>query len=582
MSDGEKEFAHFLVFLRVFAPSWYLVCSLTAKTRRNTKGEASLGVRIRILAGLLLLCLCPAVGPAGESQKKPKLKNEAATDYYANWLSRDVLYIITDEEKAVFRKLQTPEEKDQFIEQFWKRRDPDPKTGENEFKEEHYRRLAYADENFPYAGRLGWMTDRGMVYVKFGKPDRAEKFAPGNYQREFWQGGGTTIVYPFERWWYRYLEGVGPDVEIEFVDPTMSGEFRMANDADDKDMLLYTPMGQTMAEERGLVSRAERLLQRDRFSSPGELFHRRQQDMPFERIFRQAAVQGPPPIIKKDLQDIVKTRVTYTQMNLQYRTDLLRLDANTWILPVTLRVPKSHLPFKREAGLYRARVDFYVSVTNLAGRVIGEAEDTVKVEYTDQEYASSTGGGCYYQKSFFVPGGFYKVNAVVKDTESGRIGTLEAGVTVPRPQADQLALSPIMLSPLIRRLDRPPERLEPFVLGDLKIIPAVDGKFIQDQPLGIYVQLYNAGIDQTSQQPVLSMRYEILRNGKPFFEFEDTKGRSIRNVSEQRVEILRQFSLAQFPPGRYELRLTATDQVKKSSTTSRGSFEIVVRPAPEG
>ena len=365
------------------------------------------------------------------------------------------------------------------------------------------------------------------------------------------RGAVPPVAYPFERWWYRYLEGVGPDVEIEFVDPTMSGEFRMANDADDKDMLLYTPLGQTMAEERGLVSRAERLLQRDRFFSPGELFHRRQQDMPFERIFRQAAVQGPPPIIKKDLQDIVRTRVTYTQMNLQYRTDLLRLDPNTWILPVTLRVPKSHLPFKREAGLYRARVDFYVSVTNLAGRVMGEAEDTVKVEYTEAGIRLQHRGWMLLPEILLrARRVLQEANAVVKDTESGRIGTVEAGVDGPPPQSDQLTLSPIMLSPLIRRLDRPPERLEPFVLGDLKIIPAVDGRFIQDQPLGIYVQLYNAGVDQTSQQPVLSMRYEILRNGKPFFEFEDAKGRSIRSISEQRVEILRRvFPWRSFLPG---------------------------------
>ncbi|PYV09641.1 MAG: hypothetical protein DMG07_22765 [Acidobacteria bacterium] len=529
----------------------------------------------RWLAASLVLLLWTVTGPLGEAQKKKNSKLEATVDHYGKWLNEDVVYLATDEEKAVFRKLHTPEEKDQFIEQFWTRRDPDPNTAANEYKEEHYRRLAYANDHFAYAGRPGWMTDRGMVYIKFGKPDQAERFAPGNYTREFWEGGGTTVVYPFERWWYRYLEGVGPDVEVEFVDPTLTGEFRIATDSDEKDMLLFTPMGQTTAEERGLVSRANRLLLRDRFLSPANVFHRRQQDMPFERLFRQAALQGPPPIIKKHLQEIVKARVTYNQMSLQYRTDLMRLDPSTWVLPVTVRVPKADLQFEHVPGFYRARVEFYISLANLGGRVIGEAEDTVKVEYSEQEFGAATQGGCFYQKSFFVPVGLYKLNIVVKDAESSRIGSLEAGVPVARPQDDRLALSSIMLSPSIRPLDRPPERLEPFVLGDLKIIPTVDGKFLSGQALGVYVQLYNAGLDQTSEQPSLAVRYQILKDGQPFFDFEDSKGRSIRYVSDQRIELRRQFSLKQFPPGKYEVRVTATDQVKKSSTTARSTFEIV-------
>jgi GWxTD domain-containing protein len=181
-------------------------------------------------------------GPLTEKQRKAMEKGareELATPY-KKWLNEDVAYIITDAERAAFKQTNSDEEREHFIEQFWQVRDPTPGTPENEFKEEHYRRIAYANEHFANAttGLPGWKTDRGRIYITYGPPDEIEDHSSGGfYQRPPQEGGGTTSTYPFQQWRYRYIDGIGNNIIIEFVDPTMSGEFRMTADPSEKDAL---------------------------------------------------------------------------------------------------------------------------------------------------------------------------------------------------------------------------------------------------------------------------------------------------------------------------------------------------------
>src|SRR3982751_2822201 len=164
-----------------------------------------------------------------QRKREAKLRKELETPY-RKWLNEDVVYIITDEEKQAFKRLQTDEERQQFIEQFWLRRDPTPDTAENEFKEEHYRRIAYANERFA-SGIPGWKADRGRIYITFGPPAEIESHpSGGTYQRPYEEGGGSTSTYPFETWRYRYIEGIGSDIMIEFVDKSIPGEYRMTMD----------------------------------------------------------------------------------------------------------------------------------------------------------------------------------------------------------------------------------------------------------------------------------------------------------------------------------------------------------------
>jgi len=205
----------------------------------------------------------PLKRPLSEKQRKKNLRSlhGELEKTYKKWLDQDVSYIITGEEREAFLKLSNDEERDQFIEQFWLRRDPTPDSIENEYKEEHYRRIAYANEHFA-AGIPGWKSDRGRIYIMYGPADEIEAHpSGGTYDRPIEEGGGTTSTFPFENWRYRYLEGVGQEVEIEFVDTCMCGDYHMTIDRSEKDALLYTPnAGLTFYEqmERTIQPRAIR------------------------------------------------------------------------------------------------------------------------------------------------------------------------------------------------------------------------------------------------------------------------------------------------------------------------------------
>ena len=203
----------------------------------------------------------PLTRPLTEKQKKENEKRfkQEIGQSYRKWLDEDVRWIISDEERAAFKQLSNDEERDNFIEAFWQRRNPNPDSVENEFKEEHYRRIAYANEHFP-AGIPGWKSDRGRIYIMYGPADEIESHpSGGTYDRPQDEGGGTTSTYPFEDWRYRYLEGIGQEVIIEFVDSCMCGDYHMTLDRSEKDALLNVPgAGLTLSEQMGTSSKASR------------------------------------------------------------------------------------------------------------------------------------------------------------------------------------------------------------------------------------------------------------------------------------------------------------------------------------
>src|SRR5579859_4425724 len=196
--------------------------------------------------------------PKQQKEHEKALHAELSTDEQ-HWLKEDVKWIITSEEEKAFKALSNHEEREQFIEQFWLRRDPTPDTVENEFKEEHYRRIAYANEHYSN-GIQGMNTDRGHIYIVFGKPDEVETHPMGGpYYRPMSEGGGDTQTYPFETWNYRYIEGIGQNIDIEFVDQCMCGDYKISIDPNEKDALLHTPnAGLTMFEQMGMANKADR------------------------------------------------------------------------------------------------------------------------------------------------------------------------------------------------------------------------------------------------------------------------------------------------------------------------------------
>jgi len=534
--------------------------------------------RKALLQVALLVVFAGGVGFAAPPQKKQKRKSEEGSRamYYKKWLQEDVTYIISEEEKKVFKDLQTDEEKENFIEQFWVRRDPDPRTSENEFKEEHYRRVAYANERFA-SGIPGWKTDRGRIYITFGPPAEIESHpSGGSYQREIWEGGGQTATFPFERWRYRHIDGIGDDIEIEFVDKSMSGEYRMAMSPDEKDALMFVPnAGLTWNEEMGLSKKEDRPYFNPSAANNPSTGYMRAKDMPFARMEQYFNLQRPPQIKFEDLKSIVTTNITYNQLPYQLRADFIRLSPDKVLVPITVELENKNLQFKKELDFNRAAVNVYGIITGLTGRIMAEFEHVISTEYTDQYFEQGTKNRSIYQKIVSLPPGQrFKLDLVLKDINSGNVGVISRGLVVPKYDNAALQASSVILANSVQPVPTATDALEQFVIGDLKIQPNVKSEYVRGQNLIPYLQVYNATLDQTSLKPSIEVRYALKSGGKVLEELTDLAGDSVQFFSGQRVVVLGKIPLKEIQPGKYTLEVAVLDKVSNRSVLASTDFKV--------
>ena len=497
---------------------------------------------------------------------KPELKKA-----YKDWLEKDVTYVITDEERKAFKKLATDDERERFIEEFWRRRDPDPDTDENEFKEEYYERIAYANEHFS-SGIPGWKTDRGRIWIMYGKPDELESHPMGgNYDRPSYEGGGNTSTYPFEIWFYRYLAGVGSGVEIEFVDPTGSGEYRIARNPNEKDALLMVPGGGlTLSEQLGLGDKADRITG---LGGPGVANYQREQDSPFARLQLLADLSRPPQVKFNDLASAVNTGVIEENpLNFDFRVDFFRQSDERVITAMTIQTENKELTFTDSGGLQQARINIFGRITSVAGRRAGIFEDPVITTATTEELTDAKSRKSAYQKAIALAPGTYKVDVIVRDVTSGATGVRHVGFTVPRYDPQKLSTSTLVLaSKLESMFDQP--AVGQFVIGQTKVIPNVSGTYQKGQPVGVYMQVYNAGIDQTTLRPSVDVDYVLTKDGKELGRHtEDWRGMS---DAGQRLTLARLIDTRPLTPGEYELSIRIRDRVSGQSLSPAAKFTVV-------
>ncbi len=529
--------------------------------------------RVFFLTAIVSLAFSITIAASGSLQSGPVQEEEE--DYYQKWLSEDALYIIMPEERDVLENLTTDEEKARFIEQFWYRRDADPRTSINEFKEEHYRRIAYANQWFK-SGKPGWRTDRGRIYIMHGPPDEIESHpAGGQYQRPTYQGGGFTSTYPFEIWRYRHIEGVGQEVELEFVDPVGGGEYRLALNPEEKDALLHVPgVGLTSAEQRGLASKADRPYFSG--SSRALMNAARTQDLPFDRYEIYSRIQVAPEIKYKDLKEIVNINIAYDNLPFKIRQDYFKLNDQQVLVPITLEIENKNLTYEQEAGRHVARVAVYGIITSITNRIITEFEDELVSAYQTQSLQAGLLARSLYQKIVPLEARMrYKIDLVVKDVISGKVGLIRQAIVPPAYSQNDLSASSLVLSNYIRQLTEIPKANQMFVLGDIWIHPALDNTFLAGSPVGVYLQLYNVGLDQASLAPSVALRYTISRGGEKLAEIADEKGESVLYYSGRRLVLVKALPVTQLEPGQYRLEVSVQDQVKNQELTVADSFQIL-------
>jgi GWxTD domain-containing protein len=525
--------------------------------------------------------------PMTEKEKKKqaaKLKKELETPW-KKWLNEDVVYIITDEEKKAFKQLQTDDEREQFVENFWLRRDPTPDTEENEYREEHYRRIAYANEHFA-SGIPGWKSDRGRIYITYGPPDEIESHpSGGTYERPYEEGGGTTSTYPFEQWRYRYIEGIGNNIIIEFVDTTMSGEYHMTMDPSEKDALLYVPnAGLTMMEQMGLACKTCRFTRTDGTHLGTGSMPLPQSMNEFSRIEQFAKLQAPPAIKYKDLEAVVSSNIKYNLLPMKVRADYVPVTGSSVLTMITIQFDRKDLQFKQKEGVSSATVNLYGRVTTMSGRPTTWFEEAVQVNLPSDMLQQAVNGVEMYQKTLPLKPGRYRLNIAAKDITGGNQTSYAVALDVPHLEDDTLGTSSLILADVLEKMPRKNIGTGQFVIGDSKVRPRMDSSFRRNERLGIYFQLYNFEVDEETKKPKGTIEYEFYkagtneRIGDPIVEDVatalSTPSSGLEGGATQ-VTVGHLLPLKDFQPGAYTLKVKVVDSKRNQTVNETANFTVL-------
>ena len=510
-----------------------------------------------------------------EQKKKMGRALKELDAQYKQWLSEDVVYIISPEERTAFLQLSTSEEREQFIEQFWLRRSSNPDLPENDFKEEHYRRIAYTNEHFA-SGIPGWKTDRGRTYIIWGPADEVDSHPTGGtYDRPMEEGGGSTTTYPWETWRYRYLEGIGENIIIEFVDPSGSGEYHMTMDPSEKDALTHVPgAGLSLMESMGLASKTDRFTRSDGTNLPTSMGGQPASMNEFNRLEQFAKVQQAPAVKFKDLEALVTSRIVRDQLHFAWRTDFLKVTNDTVLVPVTIQVPNSQLSFQSKEGVHSATMNVFGRVSTLTGRVVQTFEEPISRDFPDSLFQQSVKLQSIYQKAIPLRPGLYRLDLVIKDVHSGNVGVVNSRLQVPRYEDEKLEASSLILADQIEHVPAKQIGAGQFVLGSSKVRPRMEGDFTTADRLGIYMQVYNLKPDEKTHRSDSTFQYTVKKGDQQIMQFKETGG-DMKQTGDQ-VTIERLLPLATLAPGKYTLEVSATDALTKQ-TISR-SAEFTVKP----
>src|SRR5947199_884465 len=512
-----------------------------------------------------------------ETKRKMRRTLKELDSAYRQWLTEDVTYIISPDERNAFLQLDTNEEREQFIEQFWLRRSSNPDLPENDFKEEHYRRIAYANEHYA-SGIPGWKTDRGRMYIMWGPPDEIESHPTGGtYDRPMEEGGGSTSTYPWETWRWRYLEGIWENIILEFVDPSGSGEYHMTMDPSEKDALLHVPgAGLSLMESMGMASKTDRFTRSDGTNLPTTMGGQPASMNEFNRLELYAKVNKPPEVKFKDLEAVVTSRIVRDQVHFNWRTDYLKVTNDTVLVPVTIQIPNSQLSFQSKDGIHSATMNIFGRVSTLTGRVVQTFEDPVSKDFPDSLFQQSLKLQSIYQKAVPLRPGLYRLDLVIKDVQSGNIGVVNTRLQVPRYEDEKLEASSLILADQIEHVPAKQIGSGQFVLGSSKVRPRLEGDFTTADKLGIYMQVYNLKPDDKTHKSSATFQYTVKKGKDQVMQFKETS-EEMKQTGDQ-VTIERLLPLATLPPGKYSLEVNATDTLS-NQTISRSAEFTVKAPA---
>ena len=486
-----------------------------------------------VLIGLPVFVLFSHADPASSSQTERK--REPLSEASRQWLEEVVPYIVTAKEKEVFLSLPTEADRGRFIETFWKERDPNPQTPENEFKIEYYKRIAAANKLFGTGGIAGWRTDRGKIYILLGPPKEIQR--DSNPQP---QGGTLVSVFPGpkETWQYWGLPNPNLPYNMEFVfldkfgtgNYTLDNTFRVdsgRNTPFDSSALTY------QFDYQELMAEAQK--------------------NPFEGFDK--------------LREIITTQVSYTNVPFGSEVFYLKGAGKKTLIPLAIEISTAALASKMIEAREFFSLTLVLEVSDTLGRRVLEKSRDLNFRTAAPESASAPRKPFNFGTALELDPGRYTLHLLVLDNFSGKVGTSHEQLAVPSFEGQELALSSVLLSSEVaedvrsREGQRAPETAA----------PRAGRAFGRHEELNVYYEVYNLSLDPATGQNKFRAEYSFLQGGAPLVQVPPS---AITPTADKDCRVRISFRLQNFKPGEYVFRATVTDELLGKSVVRETSLAI--------
>jgi hypothetical protein len=294
----------------------------------------------------------------------------------------------------------------------------------------------------------------------------------------------------------------------------------------------------------------------------------------FENLDRFFRVQHAPQHFP-ELAEKVSSRIVANQLPFQYRMDFMRATSDTDLVPITIELRNRDLSFQSKQGVQSTVLDLYARISTVGGRVVQTFEDVISHDIPESLFQSSLDLDSVYQKSVPLRAGLYRLDIVIKDTQSGNVGVVHSALRVSHFDEAKLDASSLILADQIERVPSSQIGAGQFVLNSYEVRPHLSKEFSGSDKLGIYLQLYNLQPEPISQKTQVSVAYRITQDLQEVWRDVETPN-DCQQGGEQ-LSIHRFIPVSSLAPGHYTIDVTAIDLL--TSRTVIRTADFIVTPA---
>jgi GWxTD domain-containing protein len=511
------------------------------------------------ILALLLFSAVDILASKREAKELPEI--------YRRWLEEEVVYIITPKEKVVFLQLDNDRVRNLFIEAFWRQRDPNPNTVENEFKKEHYRRIGFANQRFgKESPGPGWRSDMGRIYITLGEPSYVEKHE------------NLSEVYPVIIWFYDGMieYGLPNAFSVVFFKKTGIGEFELYSPVKyGPHRLLIHYMGDPLNH----LAAYNELLQIDpNIASvslsliPGEEAHTLSPSIASEILISGKIPTAPHKKVKDTYaekllkyRDIVEVEYTANYIENDSYVDVIQ--DKSGIFFVHYLVEPKKLSLEQIENKFYTTLKINGKISDLKGNSIYQYEKTIPIEFNEEELNKIKTKLFSYQDIFPLVAGHYKFNVLLKNTVSKEFTSVEKDITIPK--ALSLQMSYLLLANRMIENSKYAGKNKPFLIDNIQLVPSPRNDFTHNSKLYLFFQIF--GLDKELKENGF-LEYSIFKENEEIHSM-------IKNIKEcpDKINFLEEFSLENLSPANYIIRVTLFNKDKQEILFEQGRFYITAR-----